>query len=297
MIFVDGVGIGEAGDPNPFSQVPLRVLGALGGNTGGEVPFGGRLAPLDATLDVPGLPQSATGQTSLLTGVNAQALLGRHLQGFPNKELRQVIAEHGLLCRAAGLQESAVPGETAFANAYTPRFFDPNEKVRESVTTVATRSAGIPLKDLDDLRAGQALFHDFTNRVLIERGFEAPVLDPIEAGARLGGLAASHRLLLYEHFLTDLAGHTADVRKGAERAAVLDAFLWALLEGVDLDRQSVLLTSDHGNLEDCSTRSHTRNPVPAFVWGPAVGTLPDRLRSITDVTPAVLESLKRDSSN
>lgn len=290
FIFLDGVGIGEAGDQNPFSRDSLRVLGALGGRGEGPVPFGGRMVPLDAALGVAGLPQSATGQTSLLTGVNAQALLGRHLQGFPNRALREVIAGHGLLRRAAPL------GETAFANAYTPRFFDPKEKAAESVTTVATRAAGIPLKTLDDLRAGRALFHDFTNRVLLERGYDAPLWEPAEAGVRLGRIAEAHHLLLYEHFLTDLAGHAADAGKGAEHAARVDAFLWALLESVDLGRQSVLVTSDHGNLEDCSTRSHTRNPVPAFLWGPAGKTLPDRLQALTDVTPAVLVFLQNADS-
>jgi hypothetical protein len=240
------------------------------------------MVPLDANLGVPGLPQSATGQTSLLTGVNAQALLGKHLSAFPNRKLREIIAGHGLLGRAAPL------GPTAFANAYTPRFFDPQQKVRESVTTVTARTAGISLKTLDDLRAGDAVFHDFTNRVLIERGFDAPVIGPDEAAARLIHMADSHHLLLYEHFLTDMAGHTADVETGMECASLLDEFLRALLENADLTRQTILLASDHGNLEDCSTPSHTRNPVPAFVWGKQAESLLSRLQVITDVTPAIL---------
>lgn len=290
FLFVDGVGIGKPGDQNPFSRATLGILGALGASgdeegSSASIPFGGEMVPLDAALGVSGLPQSATGQTSLLTGVNAQGLLGRHLQGFPNKRLRQVIAEHGLLRRAASL------GRTAFANAYTPRFFDPSQKVRESVTTVSMRTAGIPLKTLEDLRAGEALFHDFTNRVLIENGFEAPILEPGEAAKRLGRIAESHDFLLYEHFLTDVAGHEAAIEKGMECATTLDRFLWVLLEKMDLNRHSVFLSSDHGNLEDCSTRSHTRNPVPALVWGKAASTLPGRLRAITDVTPAILEFL------
>jgi hypothetical protein len=38
---------------------------------------------LDASLCVPGLPQSATGQAALLTGLNAPELMGRHIEGFP----------------------------------------------------------------------------------------------------------------------------------------------------------------------------------------------------------------------
>ncbi len=249
------------------------------------------MVPLDATLGVPGLPQSATGQTSLLTGVNAQALLGKHLNGFPNAKLQEVIGGHGPLRRASSF------GKTAFENAYAPRFFIPRERLpkrerpRHSVTTVAARTADIPLKTLEDLRAGGAVFHDFTNRVLTEHGHEAPMLEPFEAGGRLARIAADHHLLLYEHFLTDIAGHTADVEQGLVRVSLLDGFLTGVLETIDLKSQTVLMTSDHGNLEDYATRSHTRNPVPAFLWGSGAGTLARGLQTIADVTPAVLRWL------
>ena len=57
------------------------------------------LRPVDACLGVPGLPQSATGQTALFTGVNAPALVGDHVTAFPTTPLRRVIAEHSLLNR------------------------------------------------------------------------------------------------------------------------------------------------------------------------------------------------------
>ena len=46
------------------------------------------------------------------------------------------------------------------------------------------------------------------------------------------------------------------------------------------------LTSDHGNLEDCSTRSHTRNLVPSFIWGPASESPSGLIEAITGATPA-----------
>jgi hypothetical protein len=54
---------------------------------------------LDASLGVPGLPQSATGQTSILTGVNAPAEMGRHISGFPGPTLRRILFEHSVLKR------------------------------------------------------------------------------------------------------------------------------------------------------------------------------------------------------
>jgi len=54
------------------------------------------------------------------------------------------------------------------------------------------------------------------------------------------------------------------------------------------------LTSDHGNLEDCSTRSHTHNLVPSFIWGPASESPSGLIEAITGATPAVLEWLERE---
>lgn len=52
-----------------------------------------------------------------------------------------------------------------------------------------------------------------------------------------------------------------------------------------------MLTSDHGNLEDLSTRRHTANPVPGLVIGaPALRARFTReLNDLTDVTPHILE--------
>ena len=56
--------------------------------------------PIDAVLQVDGIPQSATGQTTLLSGINAQAQIGKHLTGFPNEPLRKILREHSLLRQA-----------------------------------------------------------------------------------------------------------------------------------------------------------------------------------------------------
>ncbi|MBI3975273.1 MAG: metalloenzyme, partial [Armatimonadetes bacterium] len=88
LLFLDGVGLGEE-DPqhNPWVRAPTPALRALLGR-----PLAGQerierdgvlLIPTDATLGVPGLPQSATGQTALLTGLNAPALIGRHVTAYP----------------------------------------------------------------------------------------------------------------------------------------------------------------------------------------------------------------------
>ena len=85
FIFLDGVGIGtDDAARNPFVGAALPVLRGL---LDGEIPTLSRPAiaaercrafPLDACLDVEGMPQSGTGQTALLTGENAAQMFGRH---------------------------------------------------------------------------------------------------------------------------------------------------------------------------------------------------------------------------
>jgi hypothetical protein len=290
LIFVDGLGIGTRGAHNPLDALgeeaaPLNVF------QGEEprLPSGGLLVRTDARLGVEGRPQSASGQTTILTGVNAPARLGYHKQGFPNEEMRAIIREHSvfLQLRRAGVAPNV------FANTYTRRFFE--ERPRwVSATTVAVEAAGLRFNTVEDLRAGRSVFHDFTNRLLSERGEEAETRTPEEAAAVLARLAGRHRFTLYEHFITDRMGHDQNFEGARDTLRSLARFVRAVLAEVDLARTNVLLTSDHGNVEDLSTRNHTLNEVPTLLWGPARARLAARVRSLADITPAVVELLSEE---
>ena len=118
FIFIDGLGIGSC-DPrvNPLAAFQPRIL-RLYQNALGPFPFQGQCLVTDAQLNVAGTPQSATGQTTLLTGVNAATYLGHHLPGFPNRTLKELLAKHSLFRR---LKQKGM--QMTFANAYTPSFF------------------------------------------------------------------------------------------------------------------------------------------------------------------------------
>src|SRR6185503_9235253 len=106
----------------------------------------------------------ATGQTTILTGVNASALIGRHLHGYPSPRLKTALAEHSIYKKLMARGKSVT-----FANAYTRSYFESRPRFL-SATTVAAMSAGVNLRTVEDLMEGQAVSHDFTNRLLIERG-------------------------------------------------------------------------------------------------------------------------------
>jgi 2,3-bisphosphoglycerate-independent phosphoglycerate mutase len=92
FFFLDGVGLG-ADDPatNPLSATEMpnlqallsgqKLVAASAPNESSQA----TLLALDACLGVPGLPQSATGQASLLTGINVPAKIGYHYGPKPNQ--------------------------------------------------------------------------------------------------------------------------------------------------------------------------------------------------------------------
>ncbi|MFO7608626.1 MAG: alkaline phosphatase family protein [Candidatus Krumholzibacteriia bacterium] len=289
LLFIDGFGWGDpdpAFNPQHAYGGELLRLPDLPAAAAGLVPLprGGWARPLDAVLGVDGLPQSATGQTTLLSGVNAQAALGKHLTGFPNDALRAILLEHSVLRQLTDLGRRA-----CFLNAFRPRFFAfPRERqLQFSATTVANLAADLPFFTLDDVAAGRSLYQEFTNAELRAMGFEVDPLTPAEAGRVLGRAAAAYDFVLYEYFQTDKAGHSGEPERAWAELAKLDAFLGAVLEALPPDAL-LLLTSDHGNLEDLRTRRHTANPVPLMAWGPGAAGFIAPLARLDQVTPAIV---------
>jgi hypothetical protein len=286
LFFIDGLGIGTRGPQNPLDGLEEARPLAVFQDEEPELLYDGLLVRTDATLGVEGRPQSASGQTTILTGVNAPERLGYHKQGFPNKALLEIIEEHSIFLQ---LKRARVEPNT-FANAYTSRFFD--ERPRwVSATTAAMQAAGMRFRDLDDLRAGRAVFQDFTNQMLIERGEDLSPRTATEAGRILAQLASEHEFTLYEYFITDKVGHLQDIERARHVLTELAKFLRTLLEHLDLKRTTLLVTSDHGNIEDLSLRNHTLNKVPTLLWGARAQELAGRINSLADITPAIVDTL------
>ena len=68
----------------------------------------------------------------------------------------------------------------------------------------------------------------------------------------------------------------------------------AVLAEVNLESTTVMLTSDHGNVEDLSTRNHTLNPVPTLAWGPGRERVRRRISTLADITPTIVEILSTE---
>ncbi|WP_114313638.1 metalloenzyme [Thermus caldifontis] len=225
FLFVDGLGLGEA-------------LGEL-------FPLLWELSPraLDATLGVEGLPQSGTGQTTLLTGVNAARLLGHHQGPFPSPRLRPLLQKSLYAwAKERGLR-------ILHANAYRPEYLKRatgGRRLLLSAFAQAALLAGLPLLPLGHPKA-------------LSPGFWE---DPYGLGAQAAALARGFDLVVLEYWALDLFAHRFPEAL-PERFLELSLFLKGFLE----EGGTLLLTSDHGNAEEPWHTQHTRNPVPLVYTG------------------------------
>ncbi|MDB4950304.1 MAG: Metalloenzyme superfamily protein [Gemmatimonadetes bacterium] len=294
LVFLDGVGIGADAPGNPFAAARMPgIEGLLGGRRplrehldGGGRIDGGRavLVAADATLGVAGLPQSGTGQTTLLTGRNAAAEYGRHFGPWVPTGLREMLGRENLLARAR-----AAGRRPAFANAYPIASIDADPRIfrRPAAPPLAAISAGCLDRDLAELAAGRAVASSITNEQWRRHlGDELAQVTPQEAGRRLAAITAGADVTLFAHYDTDHVGHRGDAASAVAAVEKVDAFLGALADALPPDALLVV-ASDHGNLEDPSA-AHTLNPVPVIAAGPGRMALAERVRSLADVTPAML---------
>jgi hypothetical protein len=306
FLFLDGIGLGgDDHQQNPFARVDLPnlhnllgdrrlLLSSLSSAAGGKKIESDRatLLALDAGLGVDGLPQSATGQAVLLTGVNIPAEIGYHYGPKPNKEVAAYLRNGSIFSTLASRGY-----KSALINAYPQGYFDAIQSGRRlySAVPLAVTSAGIPLKTGKDLNDGSAISADFTAQGWREhlQLTDTPVITPTEAGERLAHLSESYDLTFFEYWLSDYAGHNQDMQAAERLLQTFDQVLAGLLQEWDDHRGLILITSDHGNMEDLSTRRHTANLVPALVIGKEDHrrSFSAGLRDLTGIAPAILKSI------
>jgi len=298
FIFLDGIGLG-ANDPaiNPLARAKMPNLNTLLEGRSlleGSAPFVGERATLlaiDPNVGVDGLPQSATGQAMLLTGVNVSAEVGYHYGPKPNPEVAAHLKNGTLFSRFVGAGKKA-----ALLNAYPPRYFDgidTGKRIYSSIPMAVT-NAGIELFRQEDFYEGRAMPADFTGegwRTFL--GFtDSPVMNPHEAGRKLVSLAMDYDFSLFEYWASDYAGHKQDMETAVGLMETIDGVLGGVVEEMK-DDLLVLVTSDHGNMEDMSTRRHTDAHVPSLVIGEraARDEFTRGMKEITDVAPAIWKAV------
>ncbi|MBT3313544.1 MAG: hypothetical protein HN390_02925 [Anaerolineae bacterium] len=317
FLFLDGVGLGANNpDTNPLARAKMPTLHILLGKqtmTASTAPYHGKkatLLALDTTLGVDGMPQSATGQATLLTGINIPAEIGYHYGPKPNADVREFLlnTNNDSVIASEATQspsEKANKGETIFfwlrankktaalLSAYPDGYFKGinSGKRLYSAIPLAVTQAGFPLFTAEDIYAERALAADFTNegwRKML-KDETAPLFTPEEAGAKMTKLAMQYDFSFFEYWASDYAGHKQDMDWAINQLESFDGVIKGLLDTMP-DNLLVLVTSDHGNMEDLGTRRHTDVDVPCLLLGTEEARkkfVGENLENLADITPAI----------
>jgi hypothetical protein len=224
-----------------------------------------------------------------MTGVNAASLIGKHFGPYPYSSLHPIIDDKNIFRRLSDAGKSVY-----YANAFPKKYFD-FIRARRGRTTALARSwisSGFELNDSAALAGGSALSADITGERWNANGFSrVPELSPKEAGRRLVALGTA-TILCSEYSFTDHAGHSQSMPEAVEVLTLVDEFIAGIVGAMRPASTTLIVTSDHGNLEDLSTKTHTRNPVPFIAVGRHHAAASHRVSEITDVSGAIEYLLK-----
>ena len=304
IFFLDGVGLGSS-DPavNPFVTAVMPNLASLLDSRDWYLQGNGRissdratLVPTDANLDMPGRPQSATGQATILTGRNVPQLVGEHYGPKPNPAVAQVIEQANLFQEVA-----AAGGEAALITPYPQGYFDAinSGKRLYSAVPLAVTSAGWPLFGAEELRAGEAVSPGFTGQGWHDMlGYkDIPILSLFDSGRQIAAIAHRYDLSFFEHWPSDRSGHRGPVEDAVAHLEMIDTAVGGLLEDWDDQVGMLIITSDHGNIEEKNHRQHTRNLVPTILVGTGHADLAQDIQNLTDIARVVRQVLDLEEGN
>ena len=280
FLFIDGVGLKEPAADNPVNPEVCPTLWRL---------IDRHAKPVDACLGVQGVPQSATGQGTMFTGVNCSEAVGKHCEGFPGPVLRKIIEEDNLF-----LELKRRGKKVRFADAY---LVDSAEELVarrfKSVTTVMALTTPESITVASDLAEDRGLMQDLTRETIQDRYPDIPVITPQRAAEHLFAIARENDFTLYEFYQTDVSGHSMDYTRACDVLRLYDKFLATLVRFTEAAGITLVMTADHGNIEAMGERGHTCNPVPFIAFGPGEGFIRDKVASLVDVTPALLEAFDK----
>ncbi len=292
LIFLDGVGIGENDSAiNPFIKKQYNFLNKIFGATphleNQEFSSDGKyLFPVDANMGVDGLPQSGTGQTSIFCGVNGPKIVGKHFGPFPYSTLKPIIEKENIF---NPFLEKGM--KVSFANAFPKIFFDyiNSGRKRLNVTTLMALYSNVKLFDVDDMLAGRGVSSDLTHRRWNSKlKYDIPTITPEEAANRLLNITTENNFTLFEYFFTDHLGHGRNKDEFDILLDDLDRFLFKIISEISKDI-TLLICSDHGNLENIGVKGHTNNPTLAITAGHGASELKEKIKDLSHIKSAILD--------
>jgi hypothetical protein len=297
MLFLDGIGLGE-NDPtvNPFAAANMPIITRLTNghrwlrHTGRQQNDHALFIPTDPRMGVAGRPQSATGQAAILTGLNVPQLVGEHYGPKPNPEIRRILAEDNFFKRVNRSGKTS-----ALLDAYPPGLhhdFERGKTLRSSIQQAA-HDAGQQLFGMEELKARKALTPEWTGSAWRRylKLTETPIHTPYEAGRLLVEISRQYDFAFHSHWMTDLIGHRGPFERGVDLLELFDGVMAGILDTWDDSEGLIIVTSDHGNMEEIGTRNHTENDVPTLIIGQSKSAFAEGFKALSDFVPRMAQLL------
>ncbi len=297
FIFLDGIGLGDD-DPtiNPFARANVPTLTALTGGrrwlrdlgrmTNGRAAF----VPTDPRMGVPGRPQSASGQAAILTGLNVPQIIGEHYGPRPNEPIRALIAQDNFFKQVVARGMSA-----GLLEGYPPRWHEAiNSGMRlRSSYQQAAHEAGVTIFTEREIYSCDALAVDWTGEGWRrELGYtDTPIYTPTAAGRKMVELAQRYHFSFFPHWYTDVIGHRNGIDDGVALLELFDGVLRGALDAWDDAEGLIIISSDHGNMEDLSHGKHTENDVPTLIIGDGAAEFATGIHALHDFVPQMARYL------
>ncbi|MBK8025659.1 MAG: hypothetical protein IPK19_30775 [Chloroflexi bacterium] len=291
LIFLDGIGIGaDAPAANPFAVAAMPTLTGLTNGRrwvngiGRQVHPRAAFVPTDPRMGISGRPQSATGQATILTGLNVPALVGEHYGPRPNPPIRKIIGEHSFFKEVVAAGKSA-----ALLEGYPPAWHAAVNRGKRLLASYqqAAHVAGLLMFDEGHVQRGEAMAVDWTGESW--RSYlnlpDTPVYSPYGAGSKLAELAQQYTFSMFPHWLTDTVGHRGTVEEGVKLLELFDGVTAGVLDGWDDRSGLIVITSDHGNMENLGHGKHTENDVPTLIIGEGAHVAADSITTLADLVP------------
>ena len=151
------------------------------------------------------------------------------------------------------------------------------------------KHSGKPYFTTEDYLAGRSLYMDMNNWFLRKNGLDVPLAKPYDNGRQLVKIARGYDLVVYEYFFTDKVGHEQSWGAAKRIIGHVDQFLSGVWAEVNPEKETVVVSSDHGNLEDLSVKTHTRNPVGTFLYGKEQRRFSENVRALMDIPRVILD--------
>jgi hypothetical protein len=215
----------------------------------------------------------------------ANAIFPAYLSFLGSSHVEDLVPRFERKAVEAGLQFRGRPvafkgdAKNGFAELFTLA------EINQNIFVHAARQAGVRLRTWDDVRRGEALTSSMTHE--LENDFNCgffgqaplPRRTPDEAAAILVALARAHDFTFYKYQIPDLVSHTGKVELAREVFDIVEQFVEAVLREIDPAETVVIITSDHGHLEQVgASHAHPKTKVPTWYFGPDAERTAERLR-------------------